>query len=169
MSLSMYHASVPVFVRSLGNLRNLLDKGAASAEARKFDPSVLVNARLAPDMFPLSRQVQIAADFAKGTCARLAGVEVPKYEDTESSLAELQGRIDKTLAFIQSLPQEAIDGSEARDITLPIRGTPTSFKGQPYLLHFALPNFYFHMSIAYALLRHNGVDVGKMDFIGPAP
>lgn len=163
----MYQASVPVFLRSLTALGGLLDKASAHCEARKVDPAVLLACRLYPDMFPLIRQVLIAADFAKGTPARLAGVEVPKWPDEEKTFADLQARLAKTADYIQSLPRTSIDGSEDREITIPIGGQPTTFKGQPYLLHFALPNFYFHMATAYALLRHNGVEVGKRDFIGP--
>ena len=166
MTISMYQASVPVFQKSLTALKGVLAKAAAHAKDKKIEESVLMGSRLYPDMLPFSRQVQIAADFGKGPVARLAGVELPKYEDTESTFAELTARIDKTLAFIGTFTPAQIDGQEDRDITLPIGGTPTTFKGQPYLLHFALPNFYFHMSMAYAILRHNGVDVGKRDFIG---
>lgn len=166
MTISMYQASVPVFQKSLTALKGVLAKAAAHAKDKKIEESVLMGSRLYPDMLPFSRQVQIAADFGKGPVARLAGVELPKYEDAESTFAELTARIDKTLAFIGTFTPAQIDGQEDRDITLPIGGTPTTFKGQPYLLHFALPNFYFHMSMAYAILRHNGVDVGKRDFIG---
>jgi hypothetical protein len=166
MSLSMYQASVPVFVRMLDNLSKIFDQAVQYCEEKKIDPSVLVNARLAPDMYPLSRQVQIATDMAKGCAARLAGMEVPVYEDNETTLPELQARIAQTLAFIQSVSAEQIDGSEERTVTLKLRGKDVSFKGQPYLLHFVLPNFYFHITIAYAILRHNGLAIGKMDYIG---
>jgi len=166
MTISMYQASVPVFQKSLTALKGVLAKGAAHAAEKKIDESVFLGSRLYPDMFPLIRQVQIAADFGKGPVARLAGVELPKYEDIESSFAELAGRIDKTLAFIGTFTPPQIDGQEDRDINLTIGGNPVTFKGQPYLLHFALPNLYFHMSMAYAILRHNGVDVGKRDFVG---
>jgi len=166
MSISMYQVSVPVFVRMLGNLRAILEKGAAYAEAKKFKPEVLLNSRLSPDMFPLTRQVQIATDQAKGCSARLAGVEVPKFEDNEASFEELYARIDKTLAFLKTLKPEQIDGSEGKDITLPSPRGPMEFKGQPYLLFFVHPNLYFHCTTAYAILRHNGVEVGKMDFVG---
>jgi hypothetical protein len=162
----MYQASVPVYVRFLQNLNVILDKAVAHAEAKKFDPAVLINARLAPDMFPFVRQVQIVTDNAKGATARLAGIDIPKYEDTETTFAELKARIDKTLTFIQSVSAEQIDGSEARDVVLKVRGNDMSFKGQPYLLMFALPNFYFHLVTAYDILRHNGVDVGKPDYLG---
>jgi len=166
MSISMYQVSVPVFVRALTNLRSILEKGAAHAEARKFKPEVLLNDRLAPDMHPLTRQVQIATDQIKGCAARLAGVEVPKYEDNEVTFEDLYARIDKTVAFIKSLKPEQIDGSENKDISLPTPRGPMEFKGQPYLLFFVLPNVYFHCTTTYSILRHNGVELGKMDFIG---
>jgi uncharacterized protein len=166
MSLDMYQASIPVFVRMLDNLSSILDKGAAFAEAKKIDPSVFITARLAPDMFPLSRQVQIATDMVKGCAARLAGLEVPSYEDNETTFTELQARIAKTVTFLQSVSAEQINGSEERTVTLKIRGKEIDFQGQPYLLHFVLPNLYFHITTTYAILRHNGVELGKMDFIG---
>jgi len=168
MTLSMYQASVPVFVRQLGNLAAILEKAAAWAETKKIDPSILVNARLAPDMFPLARQIQIASDAAKGAAARLAGIDIPSFADTEATLPELQARIAKTIAFLQSVTATQIDGSEERDVTVKMRSGDKSFKGQPYLLGFALPNFYFHITIAYAILRHNGLDIGKNDFLGNA-
>jgi len=166
MSLQMYDASVPAFIAALTNLSALLTKGAAHADAKKFDPSVLVNARLAPDMFPLARQVQIASDGAKGGGARLAGVDVPSFPDTETTFPELQDRIEKTITFLKTLKAEQINGSEKKPITLKVGSNEMSFEGQPYLLNFVIPNLYFHISIAYAILRHNGVDVGKMDFLG---
>lgn len=166
MSLNMYQASIPVFIRMLGNLSVLLNKAVAHAEARKIDPSIFVNARLAPDMLPLSRQVQIATDMAKGCAARLAGLEVPSYEDNETTFADLQARITKTIAFLQSVSAEQINGSEERIVMLKLRGKEISFLGQPYLLDFVLPNVYFHITTTYAILRHNGVEVGKMDYIG---
>ncbi len=166
MSISLYQASVPVFQRSLTQLKSILTKAAAHAEAKKIDESVFLNSRLYPDMLAMGRQVQIAADFAKGPTARLAGVELPKYEDSEKTFVELIARIDKTLAFIGTFKPEQIDGQEERDITIPVGGNPMSFKGQAYLIHFGLPNFYFHMSMAYAILRHNGVEIGKGDFLG---
>ena len=165
MSLSMYQASVPVFVRMLGNLSTILGKAATYAETRKFDPSVLINARLAPDMLPLAFQVRTACDSAKGCAARLAGIDVPSYPDTETTFAELQARIAKTIDFMKSLKAEQIDGSEERTIVLKLR-QEMQFKGQAYLLGFALPNFYFHTTTAYAILRHNGLDIGKGDFLG---
>ena len=166
MSLSMYQASIPVFVRMLGNLSALLDKAQAHAEQKKFDPAVLVSARLAPDMFPLSRQVQIACDSAKAGAARLAGIDIPSHPDTETTLPELKARIAKTIAFVQSVKAEQIDGSEARTITMKVGPQEMSFKGEQFLLGFAMPNFYFHLTTAYALLRHNGVSLGKGDFLG---
>jgi len=134
--------------------------------ARKIEPEVFINARLAPDMFPLSRQIQIATDGAKGCAARLAGVEVPSYPDTEKTFPELQARIAKTIEFLKTFNAKMIDGSEERKVTLKLRGQETTFLGQPYLLNFVLPNLYFHITTAYAILRHNGVDIGKKDFIG---
>ena len=166
MAISMYQVSVPVFVKTLGNLAAILDKGSAFAAARKVDPSVLRAYRLAPDMLNLTQQVQIAADHAKRATARLAGIEAPVYEDNEASFAELKARIDKTIAFINTLKPGQIDGSEARDITLKIGGSNRTLSGQTYLLHNALPNFFFHVTTAYAILRHCGVEVGKKDFIG---
>jgi hypothetical protein len=166
MSLSMYDASVPVFRQMLGSLAAILDKAEAYAAARKIEPAVLLQSRLYPDMFPLVRQVQIAADFAKGASARLAGADVPRYDDTEQTFGELKQRIAKTLAFIDGLPREAIASSEERDISITVAGNTREFKGQAYLVHYALPNFYFHLTTAYAILRHNGVEIGKRDFIG---
>lgn len=166
MTLSMYQASVPVLARGLENLAAILAKAAAHAEAKKIDPAVFLNARLAPDMFPLSRQVQIASDAAKACVARLAGIEVPGYPDTESTFPELQARIAKTIAFVKSATAAQIDGSEARTVTLKMRGEEVTFRGQDYLLNLALPNFYFHVTTAYDILRHNGVDLGKSDYLG---
>lgn len=166
MTISMYQTSVPVFIRMLENLSSILDKATVHAEAEKIDPAVLVNARLAPDMYPLSRQIQIATDMVKGCAARLAGLDVPSYEDNETTFAELQARIVKTIAFLQTVSAEQIDGSEEKVIILPTHSRELNFLGQPYLLNFVLPNFYFHMTTAYAILRHNGVALGKMDFVG---
>jgi len=166
MSISMYPASVTIFLRTLANLKAILEKAAAHAEARKITPSVLLNARLYPDMFPLSRQVQIATDNAKGAASRLAGIEPPKYEDNETSFEELVARIDKTIAFLETFKPEQIDGSEDKTITLPMRDRTLTFKGLPYLLEYVLPNIYFHTTTAYAILRHNGVEIGKQDFLG---
>ncbi len=166
MSLTMYQASIPGFLRMLGNLSAILDKAAAHAEAKKIDPAVFINARLAPDMFPLSRQVQIATDMVKGCAARLAGIEVPRYEDNETTFADLQARIAKTKTFIQSVSAAQIDGSEERPITLKFGSRELNFLGQAYLLDFVLPNFHFHLTTTYAILRHNGVEIGKMDYVG---
>jgi hypothetical protein len=165
MSITMYTASVPVFVRLLGNLSKWIDKAEAHAQAKKFDPSVYLSARLAPDMLHFTRQIQIACDGAKFCMARLAGVEAPKYEDNEASLADLKGRIAKTMAYIQSVPAEQVVGSEDRDINVPRRDGVLVMKGEAYLKHYAMPNFYFHITTAYALLRHNGVELGKADFL----
>jgi hypothetical protein len=166
MSLSLYQTSVPQFVRMFGNLSAILDKAVAYAEAKKIDPNVLLNARLAPDMHPLTRQVQIASDAVKGCAARLAGVDVPSFADTESSFAELQARIAKTLDFVKSLTPEQIDSGAGREIVMKFPGAEMKFTAEDYLLHFVLPNFYFHVTTAYAILRHNGLDVGKMDYLG---
>ena len=166
MAISMYQVSVPVFLKALGNLAAILDKGAAFATAKKVEPSVLLGYRLAPDMLNLTRQVQIATDHAKRASARLAGIEPPVYEDNEASFADLKARIDKTVASINTLKPGQIDGSEAREITLKVGGNSETLTGQTYLLHNALPNFFFHLTTAYAILRHCGVEIGKGDFIG---
>ena len=166
MSLSMYQASLPVLVRGLEQLDNILGKAAAHAEAKKIDPSVFVNARLAPDMFALARQVQIATDNAKGCAARLAGVEVPSYADTETTFPDLQARVAKTIAFVKGFTAAQIDGSEARSVTLKIGGNELKFTGADYLFRLVLPNFYFHLTTAYDILRHNGVELGKPDYLG---
>lgn len=165
-SLSMYQASVPVFLKTLGNLSQILAKAEAYATAKKIDPVVLINARLAPDMFPLARQVQIASDGVKGFAARVAGVEIPSYPDTETTFAELQARIAKTVDFLKTFTPEQIDGTEEKTITLKAGGTERSFTGRDYLLHFVIPNFFFHVTTAYGILRHNGLEVGKKDFLG---
>jgi hypothetical protein len=166
MALTMHSASVPVFALMLRNMNGWLDKAVAHAEAKKFDPAVYLTARLAPDMLPFTRQIQIASDNAKGCVARLAGVEIPKFEDNEATLDELRQRIAKTLAFIESVPASAFEGAEARDVELPRRGQePLRYKGEDYLRLFALPNFFFHATTAYALLRHWGVDLGKPDYL----
>ncbi|WP_324730833.1 DUF1993 domain-containing protein [Pseudomonas paeninsulae] len=166
MSLSMYDASLAQFIRMLGNLSAILDKAEAYAAERKIEASVLLNARLAPDMLPLISQVQIASDSVKGCAARLAGIDIPSYVDNESSFAELQARIAKTQAFLGSVTAVQLEGSEGKSITLNFPGLELQFTGQEYLLHFVLPNFYFHLTTAYAILRHNGLDIGKMDFLG---
>ncbi len=168
MTLSMYQASVPVFIQGLTGLGGVIDKAAAHAAERKIDPAALLQARLYPDMFPFARQVQIATDFAKGGAARLAGVEFPAYEDSETSFEELKARVDKTIAFLRTLDSAQIDGSEERDISLVRRGETSIVKGQAYLLEQAMPNFYFHITTAYAIQRHNGVEVGKRVFLGAA-
>jgi hypothetical protein len=162
----MFAASVPAFLQMLKNLSAILDKAEAFAAEREIEPEVLLNWRLASDMFPLTRQVQIAADFAKGTTARLAGAEVPKYADDETTFAALKARIAKTVKFVERFKPKDIDGSETRDITLTVGGQDMHFKGEPYLVHFALPNFYFHATTAYNILRRCGVEIGKRDFIG---
>jgi hypothetical protein len=162
----MFAASVPAFLQMLKNLSAILDKAEAFAAEREIEPEVLLNWRLASDMFPLTRQVQIAADFAKGTTARLAGAEVPKYADDETTFAALKARIAKTVKFVEGFKPKDIDGSETRDITLTVGGQDMHFKGEPYLVHFALPNFYFHATTAYNILRRCGVEIGKRDFIG---
>ena len=168
MTLSMYQASVPVFIQGLTGLGGVIDKAAAHAAERNIDPAALLQARLYPDMFPFARQVQIATDFAKGGAARLAGVEFPAYEDSETSFEELKARVDKTIAFLRTLDAAQIDGSEERDISLVRRGETSIVKGQAYLLEQAMPNFYFHITTAYAIQRHNGVEVGKRVFLGAA-
>jgi hypothetical protein len=167
MAITMYAASVPVFKHILGTLSVVLDKAEAHAAAKKIEPAALLQARLFPDMFTLRRQVMIATDFAKGTCARLAGVDVPKYEDTEQTFEELKARIAKTQAFISTLSAAQIDGSEEREITTQVGHETRKFSGQHYLLHYALPNFFFHVTTAYDILRHNGVELSKRDYIGP--
>ena len=161
----MYAMSVPVFVKSLGSLSAILDKAAAHAEARKIDPSVLLAARLYPDMFALTKQVQVACDFAKGSVARLAGQEPPKYDDTETTIDALKARIARTITFVQGFAESQFEGSETREISLKIRDQVLTYKGYPYLAHIALPNFFFHAVTAYDILRHNGVELGKRDFI----
>ena len=166
MSLSMYQASAPSFVNILTNLLAVLKKGEAHAAAKKIDPLVLTGARLAPDMFPLTRQVQIATDQAKGCVSRLAGLEPPKYEDNEQTFADLYARLEKTIAYVKSIKPEQIDGSEGRAIELKQRDNVRHFKGVGYLFDYVYPNFYFHVTTAYDILRHNGVEVGKGDFMG---
>ncbi|MCX7070992.1 MAG: DUF1993 domain-containing protein [Gammaproteobacteria bacterium] len=168
MTISMYQASIPVFLRALDNLSAILDIGAAHAAARQLDPLVLTGARLYPDMFPFSRQVQIACDMVKSGAARLAGVEPPPRADTEKTFAELKARIDWTAAFLRRFDAEQIDGSEDRPIVIRTPFGELNFTGQRYLLGFVLPNLYFHSTTAYNLLRHSGVELGKRDFLGPA-
>jgi uncharacterized protein len=166
MSITMYSASTPVFVRMLTNLGTWLDKAEAHAAAKKFEPSVYLGARLAPDMLPFTKQIQIACDMAKFGIARLASVDAPKFDDTETSLAELRARVRATIEFIKSVPAEKIDGTEDKDVTIPRRDGTMTLKGEAYLKNFVLPNFYFHLTTTYALLRHNGVELGKIDFLG---
>jgi len=166
MAISMYQASVPVFLRMLTNLKAILAKGAAYAQAKKIDETVLLGARLYPDMFPLTRQVQIACDFARATAARLAGKEPLGIEENEKSFAELSMRVDRSIEYLRTFASSEIDGSEAREIVRPVRGEPKKFTGINYLEQFALPNFFFHVTTAYAILRHNGVELGKNDYIG---
>jgi uncharacterized protein len=166
MSITMHSASAPIFVAMLKNLVTWLDKAEAHAAAKKFEPKVYLAARLAPDMLPFVTQIQIACDGAKFAMARLAGVDAPKFDDTEASLADLRERVRATIEFIESVPADKIDGSEAKEITIPRRAGPVVMKGEAYLKHFALPNFFFHVTTAYALLRHNGVELGKTDYLG---
>ena len=167
MQISMYRASVPVFARNLRNLAATLRKAEAHAAERKIDPTVLLNYRLAPDMFPLTRQVQIATDMAKGCISRLAGVEIPVYEDKEASFGELVARLEKCIAYVEGFKPEQIDGSEERTVVLKRPSGDLSLPGLRYLLEYTQPNVYFHCTMAYAILRHCGVAFGKKDFIGP--
>lgn len=169
MSLTMHNSSVPVFVRMFTNMLTWLDKAQAHAETRKFDTANYLGLRLAPDMLPFTKQIQIAADMAKGCVSRLAGVDVPKWDDNETTLDALRERIRKTLDYVQSIPAAQIDGSEGREVLLPTRvGDPLRFAGETYLKHYVLPNLYFHTSMAYALLRQAGVELGKRDYLGAA-
>jgi len=163
----MYDVSIPIFTLSLTNLSAILDKAASHQESKKVDPKVIPQARLIVDMLPLSAQIQIACDTAKGAAARLAGVEPPKHEDTEATLAELKARVAKTLDFIKTIKPEQFQGAETREIVLKFPQTTLKFTGINYLTNFVLPNFFFHVTTAYALLRKNGVDLGKRDFLGP--
>jgi hypothetical protein len=163
----MYRATVPVFARALRNLIAVLQKGEASATARKIDSAVILSYRLAPDMFPLTRQVQIATDMAKGCVSRLAGVDIPAYEDKEATFGELIARLEKCIAYLESFKPEQVDGTEDKVITLKRPTGDVSYPGLQYALEYVTPNVYFHCTSAYAILRHCGVDVGKKDFIGP--
>jgi len=170
MSLSMYEASVPGFVNMLNSLSTILDKAATHAEAKKIDPSVLVTARLAADMHPLSRQVQIASDAVKGGVARLAGVEAPSFPDTETTIPELKERIAKTVAFLNGIDKAMFDGAEDRTVAMKVGPNEVTFPAKVFLFEFVAPNFYFHATTSYAILRHNGVEIGKQDFLaGLAP
>ena len=167
MSISLYDVSIPIFTLSLNNLSAILDKAESHGEAKKVDPKVIPQSRLIVDMLPLSAQIQIACDTAKGAAARLAGVEVPTHEDTEATLAELKARVAKTLDFIKTIKPEQLQGAETREVILQFPQTTLKFTGLNYLTNFALPNFFFHVTMAYALLRKNGIDLGKRDFLGP--
>ena len=166
MTISMYQASVPRFVNILGNLSNILDKAQAHADARKIDSTVLTSYRLYPDMLPMSTQVQIACDAAKGVVARLSGVDAPVFDDNEKTLAELKARIGKTIAFIQSVSAAQIDGTEDKEIVVKRGDKETRYKGMQFLLGHATPNFYFHVTTTYNILRHNGIEIGKRDYLG---
>lgn len=166
MALSLYDISVPVFLRGLGQLSHVLDKGLAHAEAAGIDPASLVEARLAPDMFTLAGQVQGASDAAKLGAARLAGITAPSFPDTEATYAELQARVAKTIDFLGSVDRAAIDGAGDREVTMKVRGNELKFTAERYLLQFALPNFFFHVTTAYGVLRHSGVALGKLDYLG---
>jgi uncharacterized protein len=169
MKISMYQITVPVFVRFLKNLSAILKKGEAFAKARKIDPEVLLNSRLAPDMFPLSRQIQIACDLAKRCVERLAGLDVVSVEDNEKTFAEFHDRINNTIAFLETIKPKQLDDTEGKMITLKLRDASHKFKGINMALYFSLPNVYFHVTTAYNILRHNGVGLGKKDFIGNLP
>ena len=166
MSISMYQASVPRFVNILGNLSNILDKAQAYADAKKLAPDTLTTYRLFPDMLPMTKQIQIACDAAKGVVARLAGIEIPVYEDNETTLADLKARVAKTIAFLQAVKPEQIDGTEDKDIVTKRGDKETHYKGMQFLLGHAVPNFYFHVATAYNILHHNGVEIGKRDYLG---
>jgi len=166
MALSLYDVSVPVFTRGLGQLSHILDKGLAHVEASGIDPSQLVNARLAPDMFTLAGQIQSASDASKFGVARIAGVTGPSFPDTETTYAELQARVAKTIDYLGTVDRALIDGHEDREVTMKVRGNELKFTAQRYLLQFAIPNFFFHITTAYDILRHSGVPIGKLDYLG---
>ena len=166
MPISMYQASVPRFINILGNLSNILDKAQAHIDAKKIADATLTTYRLFPDMLPMTTQVQIACDAAKGVVARLAGVEIPAFEDNEATLADLKARVAKTIAFIQTITPAQIDGKEDKDIVVKRGDKETHYKGMQFLLGHAIPNFYFHVTTTYNILRHNGVEIGKRDFLG---
>jgi uncharacterized protein len=166
MTISMYQASLPALIRSLNNLANILEKADAYATAKKIDPTVLINSRLSPDMFPLGKQVQIVSDIARRGAARLAGLEAPAMEDNETTFPELVARLQKTINYLKQITPEQVDGSEGRSITLPMGKETMQFEGMAYLLYFVLPNVYFHVTTAYGILRHCGVELGKGDFLG---
>ena len=167
MTISMYQASIPNLIRTLKNLVGVLEKGEAHAEAKNIEPTVLINSRLYPDMFPLARQVQIASDVSRRSAARLAGVEAPNIPDTETTFPELIDRLQKTIAYLETFSADQIDGTEEKDVTVPVGGGETiTMQGWPYLSFFVMPNVYFHVTTAYAILRHNGVEIGKRDYLG---
>lgn len=166
MNISMHAMSHGVFKKALTQLLHVMDKGAASAKARNFEAGVLVNSRLAPDMLPFARQIQLTSDFAKNSMARLAGIDPPRFEDNETSMDELVARVKKTLDYIDSVRASSLEGSETRDIKIQLRDRTVEFKGLEFLQVWAIPNFFFHHVTAYNLLRHNGVDIGKRDFLG---
>ncbi len=165
-TISMYNASVPVFIKMLNNLNAILGKAETWSEAKKIDEKYLMTARIAPDMLPFTKQIQIATDGVKGCAARLAGIEVPKYEDNEASFADLKARVAKTIVFLETIKPEQVNGSEDKHIELKFGPNSFSFKGLDYLLTFVNPNLYFHFTTAYAILRHNGLEIGKKDFLG---
>ncbi|MBZ5760675.1 MULTISPECIES: DUF1993 domain-containing protein [Rhizobium] len=167
MALSMYRMSIPVFQRGLATLTTYLDKADSYATETGKDPATLVEARLAPDMLPLSGQIQRASDTAKLTVSRLSGIEAPRFEDTETTIAELRARVEKTTAFLSSVAADALEGSETREVTISPGGVATTFRGDDYLASFALPNFYFHVAMAHAILRNQGLIIGKRDYLGP--
>ena len=169
MSLSLYDASIPTFLHSLRSLKTILEKAVAHAEARKFDPSVLVSMRLYPDMLPLNRQVQIASDAAKGAAARLSGSEPPKFEDNETTMADLIARVSKTIDYLEGFKPQQFEGDDNRVITIKTPRAAFNFKAADFVRHWALPNFFFHVTTTYALLRHGGVEIGKADYLGPVP
>lgn len=166
MTLSLYDTSIPMFLKVLDNLTRVLKKAEANAADRKIDLSVFVNARLAPDMYPLKRQIQIATDGVKGFAARITGVAVPSYDDNEETFPELYARIEKTAAFIKTVTREQLENAQDKEITLKVGGRELNFTGLPYLTDFVIPNFFFHVGMAYAILRHNGVDLSKQDYLG---
>jgi hypothetical protein len=166
MKISMYAMSHDVFKKALTQLLHVMEKGVANARARNFDPNVLAGARLAPDMLPFVKQIQLTSDFAKNSMARLAGIDPPRFDDVETTMDELFARVRKTLEYIDTVPPAALEGSETRDIKIPLRDRTVEFKGLEFLQKWALPNFFFHQVTAYCLLRHNGVDIGKKDFLG---
>ena len=166
MKISVHSSTIDIFTHALGNLSAILEKGVAHATARKFDPNVLVASRLAPDMLPLSRQVQIVCDLAKNSASRLAGIDPPRFEDNEKTIEELRARIARTIEYLKSIPASSFEGSEERDIKVPAGERTLEFKGLAFVQRWAIPNVFFHVTTAYNILRHNGVDIGKRDFLG---